>query len=85
MIQKVNSFAAASADRRKWQPAPVFLPGEFHGQRCLVGYSPRGSKEPDMTEQRSTHPQTEKLDQWLNILGSFYNFWKTNMCLWSQT
>ena len=36
--------------RRKWQPTPVFLPGEFHGQRSLVGYSPRGCKESDMTE-----------------------------------
>ena len=26
--------------RRKWQPAPVFLSGEPHGQRSLVGYSP---------------------------------------------
>ena len=26
--------------RRKWQPIPVFLPGEFHGQRSLEGYSP---------------------------------------------
>ena len=26
---------------RKWQPTPVFLPGQFHGQRSLVGYSPR--------------------------------------------
>ena len=26
--------------RRKWQPTPVFLPGEFHGRRSLVGYSP---------------------------------------------
>ena len=31
-------------------PTPVFLPGEFHGQRSLVGYSPRGLKELDMTE-----------------------------------
>ena len=28
--------------RRKWQPTPVFLLGEFHGQRNLVGYSPQG-------------------------------------------
>ena len=28
--------------RRKWQPTPVFLPGKSHGQRSLVGYSPRG-------------------------------------------
>ena len=26
--------------RKKWQPTPVFLPGETHGQRNLVGYSP---------------------------------------------
>ena len=30
--------------RRKWQPTPVFLPGESHGQRSLVGYSPRVAK-----------------------------------------
>ena len=29
---------------RKWQPTPVFLPGEFHGQRSLVGYSPQDCK-----------------------------------------
>ena len=27
--------------RRKWQPTPVFLPGESHGWRRWVGYSPR--------------------------------------------
>ena len=37
--------------RRKWQPTPVFLPGEFHGQRCLAGYSPWGHKELDTTGQ----------------------------------
>ena len=36
--------------RRKWQPTPVFLPGESHGQRSLVCYSPWGRKESDMTE-----------------------------------
>ena len=30
--------------RRKWPPTPVFLPGQSHGQRSLVGYSPRGHK-----------------------------------------
>ena len=30
--------------RTKWLPTPVFLPGEFHGQRNLVGYSPRIAK-----------------------------------------
>ena len=37
--------------RREWQPTPVLLPGEFHGQRSLVGYSPWGCKESDMTER----------------------------------
>ena len=36
--------------RRKWQHAPVYLPGKFHGQRSLVGYSPWGGKESDTTE-----------------------------------
>ena len=36
--------------RRKWQPTPVFLPGESHGWRSLVGYSPWGHKESDRTE-----------------------------------
>ena len=34
---------------RAWQPTAVFLPGESHGQRSLVGYGPRGHKELDMT------------------------------------
>ena len=36
--------------RRECQPTPVFLPGEFHGQRRLVGCSPWGCKESDMSE-----------------------------------
>ena len=35
--------------RRKWQLTPVFLPGESHRQRSLVGYSPWGLKELDIT------------------------------------
>ena len=41
--------------RRKWQPIPVFLPGESHGQRSLTCYSPGGHKESDMTEGWSMH------------------------------
>ena len=33
-----------------WQPAPVFLPREFHGQRSLVSYSPCGRKDLDTTK-----------------------------------
>ena len=35
-----------------WLPTPVFLPGEFHVQRSLVGYSPWDHKESDRTEQQ---------------------------------
>ena len=37
------------------QPAPVFLPEKFHGQRSLVGYISWGPKESNTTEQLSTH------------------------------
>ena len=37
----------------KWQSTPVFLPEKSHGQRSLVGYSPKGRKESDPTEQLS--------------------------------
>ena len=36
--------------RRAWQPTPVFLAGESHGQRSLAAYSPECRKESDMTE-----------------------------------
>ena len=36
--------------RRARKPTSVFLPGESHGQKSLMGYSPWGCKESDMTE-----------------------------------
>ena len=64
-----NPWVGKIPQRRAWQPTPVFLPGESHGQRSLVGYSPQGGKESDMTEvtgrehehtyyySATTHPQ----------------------------
>ena len=47
--------------RGNWQPTPVFLPGESHGQSSLAGYSPWGHKESDMTESHThTHSCMEK-------------------------
>ena len=46
----VRSLGCQDGWRREWLPTPVALPGEFHGQRSLVGYSPWGSKELDTTE-----------------------------------
>ena len=46
--------------RREWQSSPEFLPGESHGQRSLVGYSPYGHKESDTTElTEHTHRDTD--------------------------
>jgi len=57
----------------KWQPTPVFLPGEFHGRRNLVGCSQWGHKELDMTEHDndSLHCVRE------NVVGPTQ---KTKMC-----
>ena len=46
--------------RRKLQPTPVLLPGESHGWRSLVGYSPWGHKESDTTEGLHFHFSREK-------------------------
>ena len=42
---------------RTWQLTPVLLPGEFHGQRSLVNYSPQGLQESDTTEE-TAHAHT---------------------------
>jgi len=39
-----------SPGKEKWLPTSVFLPGKFHRQRSLMGYSPWGHKESDMTD-----------------------------------
>ena len=56
--------------RRKWQPSPVFLPGKFHGQRSLVGYSRWDCKESDMTEQ---------------LIYTFYLHSSRDTTIWYQT
>ena len=44
-----------SLEEENIKTTPVFLPGKFHGQRSLVGYSPWGHEESDTTKQLSTH------------------------------
>ena len=46
-----------------WQLTPVFLPGESHRQRSLVGYSPWGHNESDMTEHDPTMKMNVKVTQ----------------------
>ena len=38
--------------RREWQPTPVFLPGESHGQRSLAGYSPWACETHDLATKQ---------------------------------
>ena len=59
---RFNSWVGKILWRREWQPTPVFLPREFHGQRSLAGYSSWVCKESDTTE-------------WLTL--SFSPNWKT--------
>ena len=53
-VRDLGSIPVSGRFPGAWQPTSIFLPGESHGQRSLVGYSPQGHKESDMTEQLST-------------------------------
>ena len=44
---------------KEWQSTPVLLPGKSHGQKSLVGYSPWGRKESDMTERLHSLTHTQ--------------------------
>ena len=65
---------------RKWQPTPVFLPGESHGQRTLASYSPWGHKESDTTERITlplAMPWTRNLLGWHGLLRTWCFFLST--------
>ena len=51
-MQETQVWSLGQEDylEKEWLPIPAFLPGEFHRQRSLAGYSPWGCKELDMTE-----------------------------------
>ena len=63
-----NSWIRKIPWRRKWQPAPVFLPEKSHGQRNLEGYSLWDWEELDMTERLSMHALMQR--RWLGRKGS---------------
>ena len=56
---------------KKWQPTPVFLPGESHGQRSLVGYNPQGCKR---VGHNLATKQQQQLCTWLLALGPSSNW-----------
>ena len=57
-MKPLNSFLVPphlQSCRRQWHPTPVLLPGKSHGRRSLVGCSPWGCEELDMTEGLHSH------------------------------
>ena len=64
---------------KEWQPAPVFLPGEFQGQRILVGYSSWSCKGLDITEQQTVYRRTQMEGQ----KGHQKSFW-LHFSIWNE-
>ena len=67
---RLNPWVGKIPWRREWLPTPVFLPGEFHGQRSLVGYSPWGLKELDTAEGLTLIVYSATLTPLLNITAN---------------
>ena len=57
----VQSLGLEDPLEKKWQPAPLFLPGESHGERSLVGYSPWGRIQSATTEQLADKRQMARI------------------------
>ena len=73
-----NSWVGKIPQRRAWQPTPVFLTRESHGQRSLVGYSPWSYKESNTTKQltlckNGPSPKHSSLLQLKNSFGVYTN------------
>ena len=87
----INPWVGKIPWRRKWQPTLVFLPREFHGQRSLVGYSPWGWKESDMTEQHTYELEVIigwEMKRWTGSsnwkLGSSGAWWMRTYAWWEK-
>ena len=76
-IPGFNSWIGKIPWRRAWQPTPVFLPGKFHGQRSLEGYSPQGCTESDRTEATEQQQQQASVSsvKWLRSVQLFSTPW----------
>ena len=73
-VQSLKMYKQTHSRRRKWQPTPVFLPREFHGQKSLAGCCPRGCTESDTSEVIQQQQQTHSvlaifLEEGLNGFG----------------
>ena len=62
--------------RRTWQPTPVWLPGDSHGQRSLADYSPRGRKHSNTTSVFETYSYIRTWLLFLRLIHTFkHDFW----------
>ena len=72
--------------RREWQLTSLFMPGKFHGQRSLVGYSPWGHKEVDMTERLTlstfNNVSNNANYSFVIFLSSFFFFFEESYQIW---
>ena len=73
-IHGFNPWVRKIPWRRAWQPTPVFLPGESHGQRSLVGYNPWDHKELDTMKKLSMHSTHNRNVAKLLNNSNFYRF-----------
>ena len=71
--RRFNPWVGKIPWKGKWQPTPVFLPGQFHGQKSLAGYSSWGHRDVDTTQRltftfsqglKSVPSRTECQDPW---------------------
>ena len=63
-----NPWVRKVPQRREWLPTTVFFPGEFPGQRSLVGYSPWGLREWDTETNAFTFTSLQSYGGWLHFL-----------------
>ena len=86
-MQETWVWSLGREDPLEWLLTPVFLPGEFHGQRSLVGYSPWGHKESDTTGQltlsleftrisfpSSREPWSSKCSPWISSISITWKY-----------
>ena len=79
-----DPWAGRISWRRKWQPTPVFMPGESHGRRSLVGYSPWGHKESDTTERLHFHFTRKIKTGYVIVFPLTMIFWCIRIIRWMQ-
>ena len=71
-----NPWVGKSPWWRKWQPMPIFLPGESHGQGSLTGYSPWRLEESDMTEVTEHTHKAHTIPPFSSVYILLVNYFK---------